>query len=227
MKLCVIPARGGSKRLPRKNILPFHGRPMIAYSIAAARESGRFDRIVVSSEDQEILRIAEQEGAKPNHRPESLAGDSIGVVAVLLELLDRETAAGRAPDLLACLYPAAPLRRSNDVRGVVDLVEPGITDFAMAVTDYDLPPHQALRVADNGDLSPRWPELITQRDSAIGPLVVDNGSTYAVSVPAFRRHGTFYGPGLRGHHMPRNRSVDINTADDLALADFFFRQVAA
>lgn len=226
-KLCVIPARGGSKRLPRKNVLDFRGRPMLAHTIQAARDSGCFARILVSSDDDTTLEIARRHGADCHVRDAALAGDAARVVAVLLDVLESEAAAGRNYDLLCCLYPAAPLRRASDVAAVVGLIDPGRCDFAMAVTDYGLPPHQALRLDDEKALTPMFPDLIERRDEEVGHMVVDNGSTYAASVPAFKVQQTFYGTGLRGHVMPRSRSVDINSAEDLALADFYFERLSA
>jgi N-acylneuraminate cytidylyltransferase len=225
--ICVVPARGGSKRLPRKNVLLFHGKPMLAHSIAAAQASGCFERIVVSSEDDEVLTIADGFAVGIHRRDEALASDQARVVDVMLDVLDSEAAAGRDYDVLCCLYPTAPLRSAADVEAVVALVVPGKSDFALAVTDYDLPPHQALRLDSNQGLEPMFPDLVELRDEEVGKLVVDNGSTYAVSTPAFRAHKSFYGPGLKGHIMPRARSVDINLPDDLDLADYYFGRLRA
>ena len=213
-KLAVIPARGESKRLPRKNIMDFHGRPMIAYTIEAARRSECFDRVVVSTEDAEIAKVARGFGAEIDERPARLATDEARVTDLCLELLDRERRRGRKWNVMACLYATAPMRTAADIRATVALVDPGRCDFAMAVTRYPLPPHQALKLDADGTLSPMWPELIALRASEVPQLVVDNGSTYVVDVAAFERHQTFYGPTLRGYEMPRERSIDIDTRED-------------
>lgn len=222
--LAVIPARGGSKRLPRKNIIDFKGRPIIAYTIEAALNSGLFNRVVVSTEDVEIADVAHGFGAEIDERPDTLAGDHVRVVEVCLDLLEREERAGKTYDLMCCLYATAPLRQSKDIAAVAELIGPGC-HFAMAVTEYDYPPLQALRKAADGRLTPMWPEWIEVRSQDTPKLVVDNGSTYAVSVDVFRREKRFYGPGLRGHLMPRNRSVDIDTKEDLVLAEHFALQM--
>jgi CMP-N-acetylneuraminic acid synthetase len=218
MRLAVIPARGGSKRLPRKNVLPFLGKPIIGYTVEAARASKLFDRVIVSTEDDEIASIAAGFGAEVRERAKELASDTARVVDVCLDLLDREQAQGRAYDVLAVLYATAPLRTAEDIAGTVNLLEPGRCDFALAVTNYDLPPHQALKVGDDNAVAPMWPALINERADVIGKLCVDNGSTYAVSVGAFRRERGFYGPGLRGYLMPRSRSIDIDTPEDFEMA---------
>jgi pseudaminic acid cytidylyltransferase len=216
--IAIIPARGGSKRLPRKNIADFHGKPVIAYTIEAARDCGCFDRVVVSTEDAEIAAVASSFGAEIVRRSERLATDEARVTDVCLDLLATEEEQGRAWSLMSCLYATAPMRDASDIRQTVALLEPGRHAFAMAVVRFSLPPHQALKLAKNGDLAPMWPDLIEKRSSDLPALVVDNGSTYAVEAQSFRQHRTFYGPGLRGYEMPPQRSIDIDTGDDLAFA---------
>lgn len=195
--VAIIPARGGSKRLPRKNVVEFLGRPIIAFTIEAAVTSGCFERIVVSTEDDEIADVCSRLGALVDRRPRQLATDTATVVEVCTDFLDREEAAGRRWDVLACLYATAPLRNAEDIRGVVGLIEPGRCGFAMAVTTYGHSPYQALKFADDSTLTPMWPDLIERRTNELPSLRVDNGSTYVVNIVEFRRHLTFYVPDLR------------------------------
>jgi len=220
-RVAIIPARGGSKRLPRKNIIPFQGKPIIAHTIEAAKSTGLFDRVVVSTEDKEIADVSAHFGAETDARNPVLATDSASVKEVCLDFLRREEASGQLWDILCVLYATAPLRNSQDIRQVVELVNPGSCDFAIAVTCYELPPHQALRALPEHGLEPVWPELVQARSDEVGDLRVDNGSTYAVSVPAFIQYQSFYGPRLCGHEMPRERSVDIDTYDDFELVSFY------
>ena len=215
--IAIIPARGGSKRLPRKNIIDFLGRPIIAFTIDAAKASGCFQRIVVSTEDDEIAAVAARWGAEVDKRSPDLATDQARVTQVCTALLDKEALAGRSWERMACLYATAPLRSAEDIRATVGLLEDGICDFAMGVTRYDLQPHLALKFGADGSLDPMWPELTNKRADDLPPLRVSNGSVYAVKVEAFRRNPSFYGPGLKGHDMPRQRSIDIDTSEDLAL----------
>jgi pseudaminic acid cytidylyltransferase len=219
--IAVIPARGGSRRLERKNVLPFMGKPMVAHTILAARDSGLFDRVLVSSDDSGILGIAEQFGAETLIRPHSLSDDSARVVDVCLHALSCESEAGRDYEVMVCLYATAPLRGADDIRAVASMLEPGVCDFAMAVTPCMQPAHQALKVVDGGFLRPMWPQLVNLKSQEVPPLMVDNGSTYAVTVTAFLKAGSFYGPNLRGYRMPFRRSVDIDTREDLDLASYF------
>jgi pseudaminic acid cytidylyltransferase len=216
--VAIIPARGGSQRLPRKNIADFLGRPMLAYTVDAAIESGCFARVVVSTEDDEIAEAAQRAGAVVDRRRPELATHQIGLVDVCLDFLEREEREGRPWQSLACLYATAPMRNAQDIRDTVALLEPSRCGFAMAVTSYDHYPHQALKFEAGATLTPMWPDLVTKRGSDLPPLRAGNGSTYAVNVAEFRQHRSFYGPNLRGHDMPRDRSVDIDTADDLEFA---------
>jgi pseudaminic acid cytidylyltransferase len=219
-RVAIIPARGGSKRLPRKNLLPFLGRPIIVHTIEAALATRAFERVIVSTEDPEIAAISTKAGADIHKRDANLASDAARITDVCLVVLDSEEKAGRSHDLFACLYATAPLRNKEDILAVLAPVDSRETDFAMAVTTYAVAPHQALRVEPDGSLSAMWPDLIERRAAEVGPLLVDNGSTYAARVAAFREHRTFYGPRLRGHVMPRARSVDIDEQIDYELACF-------
>jgi pseudaminic acid cytidylyltransferase len=225
-RLAIIPARGGSKRLPRKNLLPFRGRPMLAHTIEAALTCRCFERVLVSTDDEEIADVARSAGAQVSNRSPDLATDRAGVTDVCLDVLAREEQAGRVCDAFACLYATAPLRRAEDIAAVLALLDSKGANFAMAVVSYALPAHQALRVADDGTLTPMWPGLVELRASEVGPLVVDNGSTYAANVAAFRTHKSFYGPGLRGYVMPRERSIDIDEQHDYELACWYGEKLA-
>lgn len=226
-RLAIIPARGGSKRLPRKNVLPFLGRPIIAHTIDAAIASGCFTRVLVSTEDAAIADAAQAAGADIHRRDPALATDSATLTEVCLDILDSEERAGRAYETFACLYATAPLRRADDIAAVIALAERSDADFALAVTSYPLPPHQALRITAGGALAPMWPDLVNLRADKIGQLVVDNGSTNAAKVSAFRTQRTFYGARLSGHVMPRERSVDIDEQADYDLACWYATRPAS
>lgn len=217
-RIALIPARGGSKRLPRKNILDFVGQPIIAYTITAALETELFDRVIVSTEDDEIAEISESFGAEISKRAQELAGDTTSVAQVALDLISREHAKSNIYDQLAVLYATAPLRGAADITATINLLEEPDCDFAIAVTEYNQPIHQALVVGDSGSLRPWCPELVNERGDSVDRLLVDNGSTYAVSVSAFTAAKTFYGATLKGHEMPRERSIDIDTHLDFEFA---------
>ena len=219
-RLAIIPARGGSKRLPGKNIVEFRGKPIINWTIEEAEASECFDNVLVSTEDAAIRDLVESAGGEVIERSEELASDKASLVDVGLDVLEQEAVLGRQYDVISFLYATAPLRRRDDIAGVVNLVKPGVCDFAMAITRYAHPPHQGLVMSDDGTLQARWPEYIESSEAEFGRLWVDNGSTYAMGVEAFCEHKTFYGPGLRGWPMPFVRSIDIDEREDLELARY-------
>ena len=217
-RIAIIPARGGSKRLPRKNIIDFMGKPIIAWTIQSAIKTNLFDDVIVSTEDKEISEIAASYGASIDMRDTQLATDSARVTDVCIDYLNKSQ---KSIDTLCCLYATAPLRNDEDIKNVVKLLESENCDSAIAVTNYDLPPHQALKWNGNNHASPKWPELVSKRADEIGSLVVDNGSTYAVKPEFLIREKSFYSENMAVHLMPRNRSQDIDEAEDLELALFY------
>jgi pseudaminic acid cytidylyltransferase len=225
--LAIIPARGGSKRLPRKNIISFLGKPIIAYTIEAAQQSGIFDRILVSTEDSEIASVASTYGIEVDLRASALATDAATVTQVCVELLDRLEHAGETFSTLTVLYATAPLRNADDIRATHKLLSAGQCDFAMAVSEFLQPVHQALIATADGTLRPVFPDAVARRASDMPGYVAGNGSTYCVSVKAFKKSPGFYGVPLRGHVMPRERSIDIDTIDDFRLAEFYAKSARA
>lgn len=223
-RVALIPARGGSKRLPRKNIIDFLGKPIIAWTIEAALETGLFEQVVVSTEDDEIAAIAARYGAGIDRRDAGLATDSATVRDVCVDFLKRQQQAGNDYDVLCVLYATAPLRRAEDIAATVSLLREGECSFALAATHYPYPPHQALRMGQGGAVTPFFPDLVNLRAADVGEMVVDNGSTYAVLAKAFLKAPGFYGEPLKVHLMPHERSQDIDTADDLELALYYGRK---
>lgn len=221
--LAIIPARGGSKRLPRKNVLPFNGRPVIEYTIEAALQSGCFDRVIVSSDDDEILEIASATDVEVDRRSSELGSDTATVAEVCAEFLERESAAGTSYGILAALYATAPMRTAEDIRSTMSLLDDGSCDYAMAATHFSHYVHQALEVDGAQFVKPRWPELYEMRPAEIGPLVAGNGSTYCVRVDTFMNSGSFIGEKTRVHVMPMIRSIDIDTIDDFHMAESIHR----
>ncbi|BCS89194.1 pseudaminic acid cytidylyltransferase [Pseudodesulfovibrio sediminis] len=216
--MALIPARGGSKRFPRKNIAPYKGMPVISYTIQEAEKTGLFDRVVVSTDDDEIASIATKFGAETVKRPPALAGDTVGLAEVCMDFLHTEKSAGRTWDILCCLFPAAPLRKAKDIKGTVDLITTGQCDFSVAVSEYPFPPNMA-KIEVNGLLQFAFPEWALKKRQDLPKFVIDNGSTYAFSVPAFLKAKTFHGSPQKGYLMPRLRSVDIDEPEDLIIAE--------
>ncbi|WNK01374.1 methyltransferase domain-containing protein [Thalassospiraceae bacterium LMO-JJ14] len=223
--VAVIPARGGSKRFPGKNRIEFFGHPIISYTIQAALDSGLFERVAVSSDDPAILEIAAAYGAVPVQRRPEMATDEVATAPMLLDFLDQEKAAGRDDwEVLCCLYATAALRTADDIKETVGLIEPGVCEFSMGVSQADRQAHQALQVTPDGRLEPMFPDIVSRQSQEIGPLWFSNGTSYALWVPSFRIHQTLYGPTLKGHYMPAERAVDLDEPEDMELMKFYFSQ---
>lgn len=222
--LAVIPARGGSKRLPRKNIADFYGKPILAYTLDAAREAQVFDRILVSTEDDEIAQIAQAYEGEVDRRPDWLATDQARVDELCIDLLTRLEEAGHHYDTLTVLYATAPLRTAADIQATLRLIDPGQCDFSMAACVFRQPFHQALHCNPVHQARPVFPENVTARANEMEKVVAGNGSTYSATVGAFLRARSFYGQPLKVHIMPWVRSIDIDTPDDLEEARFYYQR---
>jgi pseudaminic acid cytidylyltransferase len=209
-RIAIIPARGGSKRLPRKNVLPVGRRPMLAWPIEAARNTGLFERIVVSTEDSEIAAAAREAGAQVLTRPDELAADRATVVQVCLHVLDAVAA-----QTFCCIYAtAALLKPETIVAAHVALDREPEADYVMGVSGYNYPPVQALRADADGFLSHMWPEYRARQSQTYPELCVSNGTFVWARTAAFRRDQIFYGRRLRGYRVPEGEVLDIDTRED-------------
>lgn len=217
--LCLIPARGGSKRLPRKNVLPLAGKPLLSYTIAAARESGCFDEIVVSSDDDEILALASQASVTADRRPSELAGDKVRFVEVLEEFLLRES--NPRYDHIAVLLPTCPFRTADDLRASFALYRAS-GGFVIGVAEYEFPPQFALHLgADGHSLAMQRPEVYhtSTQSQSVPKSYHPNGAIYLGSTARFLAEKTFFAPPLHAYVMPPERSLDIDYPHQFAMAE--------
>ena len=209
-KIAVIPARGGSKRLPRKNILPLPGGVMIEFPITAALRSGLFDHVVVSTEDDEIAKIAMKAGAEIIQRPTDLARDNSTVAEVCLHALMQYPS-----DYLCCLYATASLLGSEIL---VDSYEKFMAnpraDVLMGVSTFNYPPAQALRNNNSGFLEYMWPEFKGVQSQNQPVLCVSNGTFVWSKTKEFEKNKTFYSSSLIPYYVDPKYVQDIDTMDD-------------
>ena len=228
MNICLIPARGGSRRIPRKNIREFCGRPMMAWSIAAARDSGLFERIVVSTDDDEIAAVAVSEGAEaPFRRPSALADDHATTIAVVRHALEWLAGRGAEPQTLCCLYATAPFVQPEDLQAGARAIAEG-ADFALAVTDFGYPIQRALRLAPGGHVEMFDPAHALTRSQDLEPAFHDCGQFYWGRRDAWLDdQRPFFGPGTRPVMIPRYRVQDIDTPDDWIRAELLHRIMQA
>lgn len=215
---CLIPARGGSKRLPRKNVALVNGRPALEYAVAAARDSGLFERISVSTEDAEIAAIARAAGAELHERAAALATDSATVVDTALDFIDAVEARQGTLEGICVILPTAVLLRSADLRAAHARFCVGDADTVMAVTSFIETPFQAMREV-GGYLHPMFVSEFRRRSQELPALCVDSGYFYFSRIDVLRRHRTFYSDRLVGYRLPRDRSLDIDEPEHLRIAE--------
>lgn len=186
-KIAVIPARGGSKRIPRKNVKSFCGRPILSYSIEAARESGLFDEVMVSTDDQEIAELARQYGASvPFFRSEAAAGDYATTTDVLLEVLENYRQQGRVFSTLCYIYPTAPFVTAEKLIRANRLLDSSGADALLPVTAFSYPPLRGLTIHEDR-VRMKWPEYTFTRSQDLEPLYHDCGQFCFLRVEALLR----------------------------------------
>jgi pseudaminic acid cytidylyltransferase len=225
MRLAIIPARGGSKRIPRKNIRDFCGRPLIAWSISAAQESGCFDHVVVSTDDDEIADIALKEGAEvPFHRPSELADDHVPTVPVIAQGIDAcEAHYGAAAKEVCCLYATAPFVRAADLKVGLKLLASDKYSYVFPVTTYPFPIHRALRRKESGYVEMFSPENFFTRSQDLEETWHDAGQFYWGTAQSWREECAIFHEPAFGMPLPRHRVQDIDTPEDWIRAELMFK----
>lgn len=215
--LAVIPARGGSKSIPRKNIVPVGGRPLIAYTIEAALESGSFDRTVVSTDDDEIARISKSLGAEVFLRPEALARDETPSEPVISHALKEADPTSQGLFGIAMLLqPTSPLRSVEDIRMAVELIRSGRAKSVISVTSVGCLPYKSFFIDKNGELNGLMDNLSPfKRRQDLPESFKSNGAIYAVSVTDFMVNPRFFISPCLPLVMPAERSVDLDEPEDL------------
>ncbi len=222
MRIAVIPARGGSKRIPRKNILPFAGRPMIAHSITTAADSGCFDRVVVSTDDAEIAKVAAAAGAEvPFVRPPELADDYAGTVEVMQHAVSELAAVGPVTHV-CCIYATAPFLTTDALRkGYEALLSSGLS-YAFSVARFASPVQRALRIRPDGALEPIWPENALARSQDLEPAYHDAGQFYWGTAAAWLAAEPIHSARSVPVVLPSHRVQDIDTPEDWVRAEYLF-----
>lgn len=221
--ICIITARGGSKRIPRKNIKEFCGRPIIAYSIEAALESGLFDEVMVSTDDEAIAIVARERGASvPFMRSERASDDHAATSDVISEVLGDYERIGKEFDVVCCLYPTAPFVSALELREAAAMIESGATSV-VPVTSYDFPPLRGFEVHADGSLSYAFPEFAPMRSQDLPRMAHDCGRFYFATTDAFREAGSFMTGKTRALWIPPRLVQDIDTLEDWEVAEQKYR----
>ncbi len=223
MRIAVIPARGGSKRIPKKNIKLFGGRPILAYSIEVARASGLFDRVIVSTESQDVAAIAMQFGAEvPFVRPAELSDDFTGTNAVTKHTIEWLNERGTAITYACCIYATAPFLQVCFIREGFEMLQASGQSFAFSVTSYAAPIQRALRRWRDGRLEPFHPEFMMTRSQDLEEAYHDAGQFYWGTAEAFLRNIPLFSPASVGVVVPRYLVKDIDTIEDWRQAELMY-----
>lgn len=217
--LAVIPARGGSKGLPNKNIREVAGKPLLAWSIEAALSSTRVTRVVVSSDSEEIRTVAIRHGAEAIERPAELATDSAPSEPVLTHVLETLAKAATRPDIVILLQPTSPLRTADDIDRALALLDGSSADAVISVSEPPHSPYKCFRQTEDGYLAGLFSdEAPFERRQDLPRALMPNGAIYAIRTAAFARSGRLLTSRTLPYEMPEARSLDVDNGRDLETA---------
>ena len=222
-KVAIITARGGSKRIPGKNIKEFLGKPILAYSIEAALKSGVFDEVMVSTDDLDIAEIAIQYGANvPFYRSENTAGDFSTTNDVLMEVIDEYEKRGVYFSMACCIYPTAPFVTAAKIRTAMNLLEESDADTLIPVVQFSYPPQRAL-VMQEGRLVFKNPEYIDSRSQDLEKQYHDVGQFYCFKVTSFKINRKLMVGNILPFVVPEMEVQDIDTQSDWDIAQIKYQ----
>ena len=223
-KLAIITARGGSKRIPRKNIKEFCGKPILCYSIEAAFASQAFDEVMVSTDDAEIAEIARSAGASvPFFRSAEMSGDYASTDDVIMEVLKEYEKRGFFFEAFCCIYPTAPFLTGKRLKDAMDLLE--TADSVMPVVPFSYPPQRGLIVNEQGFVERQFPEYATARSQDLQKIYHDCGQFYACRTAPFMEAGTTDVEKLVPLVLSEMEVQDIDTPDDWEIAEIKYRRL--
>ena len=223
MNICIIPARGGSKRIPKKNIKDFHGQPIIAYSIKAAINSGCFEKIIVSTDDQDIASVAKEFGAEvPFERPAEISDDFTTTIDVIQHAIGWCEAQGWQFDKVCCVYATAPFISSAYITQGLNFLEDHDIDYAFSATSFSFSIQRGFYIDEAGVVSMLQPEHTNTRSQDLQEAYHDAGQFYWGKVSAFRAGLPFFANHSKPVLIPRKRVQDIDTTEDWDYAEKMF-----
>lgn len=224
MRLAIIPARGGSKRIPRKNIRLFCGKPMIAWTIEAAISSECFDLIVVSTDDAEVAEVSRRLGAEvPFMRPAALSDDHATTMAVVAHAVEWQSGTGDEPTEVCCLYATAPMLQAGDIRRGLDLLQTHDCSYVFSVTSYPFPIQRAVRLTSEGRVEMFDPRQFLVRSQDLEDAYHDAGQFYWGRAEAWIEQRPIFSSDAIPVILPRFRVQDIDTEEDWDRAEWQFQ----
>lgn len=212
-RVAIIPARGGSQRIPRKNIRLLNGKPLIAYSIEAAQASQLFERIIVSTDDEEIAEVARYYGAEtPFFRPDELSDGITGTTPVMQHALRFLIEQNQTPSEACLIYATCPLLQASDIQNGFQALEGA--SFCFSATTFDFPIQRALCLNSNGKLAELFPEHINKRSQDLVEAIHDAGQFYWATTKDWLEDGHIFGEKSKPIMLPRHRIQDLDTEED-------------
>jgi UDP-4-amino-4,6-dideoxy-N-acetyl-beta-L-altrosamine transaminase/pseudaminic acid cytidylyltransferase len=222
--LAIIPARGGSKRIPRKNIRNFLGKPIIAYSIKTATESQLFDEIMVSTDDNEIARVAVRYGAKvPFFRSAKNSDDHATTAAVIEEALSEYQKQGKKYDYVCCIYPTAPFVTAEKLVKAKEILEQSGADSVLPVTRFSFPIQRSFKIDKNGTLKMNYPENVNTRSQDLAPNYHDAGQFYFLNIKSFSVHKKMFYNNTKPIIVSETEVQDIDCEEDWKIAEVKYK----
>ena len=222
-KLAIITARGGSKRIPHKNIKPFLGKPILEYSIEAALATECFTEVMVSTDDEEIAQVARHAGAKvPFMRSDDNANDFATTADVVLEVINSYERIGQKFDEVCCIYPTAPFVTANALKTSMMLLEQEQADCVIPVVKFSFPPQRCV-VIKEGRLTPKWPENMSVRSQDLEPYYHDCGQFYCLNVESFKEQKAIWMKNVVPFIQDESTVQDIDTLEDWKIAEMKYR----
>ena len=222
--LAIITARGGSKRIPRKNIKEFCGKPIMAYSIEAAKQADVFDEIMVSTDDEEIAEVGRKFGAVvPFFRSPKTSDDFATTADVLTEVLMEYEKMGKKFTHICCIYPTAPFVTAQNLKQAMELLTEKQADSVMPVVKFSFPPQRSVVVGENGNLEPKWEEYMNCRSQDLEPFYHDCGQFYCLNVARFLEEKKMIMSNTRPLFMDEMQVQDIDTEEDWRIAEMKYR----
>jgi N-acylneuraminate cytidylyltransferase len=224
MRVAVIPARGGSKRIPRKNVKLFCGRPMIAWSIEAALNSSCFDQVVVSTDDEEIATISVKHGASvPFLRPKTLSDDHTGTIPVIQHTIESLQLSSLDIEHVCCIYATAPFIQPSDIRRGLHILLDKKCSYAFSVTRYPFPIQRAVKITGENRVEMFYPDFFSVRSQDLEEAFHDAGQFYWGTARAWLEGQQIFGHGAAPVLLPRHRVQDIDTDEDWQYAEWMFK----
>ena len=221
--VAIITARGGSKRIPHKNIRPFLGKPILEYSIEAALATEYFTEVMVSTDDEEIAEVARHAGAKvPFMRSENNANDFATTADVVLEVINSYERIGQNFEQACCIYPTAPFVTANALKTAMMLLEQEQADCVIPVVKFSFPPQRCV-VIKGGRLTPKWPESMKVRSQDLEPYYHDCGQFYCLNVDSFKEQKAIWMRNVVPFIQDESTVQDIDTLEDWKIAEMKYR----